>query len=63
LPWTPAIIYTIGFTQDSVHPLTATEVTPFVFYAIAMLFVMIGSTILGIGRDDNMNGRTIEDFE
>ncbi len=63
LPWTPAIIYTIGFTQDSAHPLTAMEVTPFVFYAIAMLAIMIGSTILGIGRDDNMNGRTITDFE
>jgi len=63
LPWTPAIIYTIGFTQDSAHPLTATEVTPFVFYAIAMLVVMIGSTVLGIGRNDNMNGRSIEDFE
>jgi len=63
LPWTPAIIYTIGFTQDSAYPLTATQVTPFVFYAIAMLGVMIVSTILGLGREDNMNGRTIEDFE
>lgn len=63
LPWTPAIIYTIGFTQGSIHPLTAMEVTPFVFYAFAMLAVMIGSIFLGIGRNDNMNGRTIEDFE
>ncbi|GAU79260.1 Na+/H+ antiporter NhaC family protein [Fusibacter sp. 3D3] len=63
LPWTPAIIYTIGFTQDSAYPLTALEVTPFVFYAIAMLIVMVASTLLGIGRNDNMNGRTIEDLE
>lgn len=63
LPWTPAIIYTIGFTRGGIHPLTALEVTPFVFYAFAMLVVMVGSTLLGIGREDNMNGRTIEDFE
>jgi Na+/H+ antiporter NhaC len=63
LPWTPAIIYTIGFTRGGIHPLTALEVTPFVFYAFAMLAVMVGSVILGIGREDNMNGRTIEDFE
>lgn len=63
LPWTPAIIYTIGFTRDGIHPLTALEVTPFVFYAFAMLAVMLVSIFLGIGRNDNMNGRTIEDFE
>ncbi|WP_279289009.1 Na+/H+ antiporter NhaC family protein [Anaerosolibacter carboniphilus] len=55
LPWTPAIIYTIGFTRDGIHPLTAMEVTPFVFYAFAMLAVMLGSIILGIGRNDNMD--------
>lgn len=54
LPWTPAIIYTIGFTRDSIHPLTAMEVTPFVFYAFAMLVVMIVSVALGVGRNDNM---------
>ncbi|SHK22392.1 Na+/H+ antiporter NhaC family protein [Paramaledivibacter caminithermalis] len=63
LPWTPAIIYTIGFTKDGVHPLTAMEVTPFVFYAFAMLAVMLGSIVLGIGKNDNMKGRTLEDFE
>lgn len=63
LPWTPAIIYTIGFTRDGIHPLTAIEVTPFVFYAFAMLAVMLVSIFLGIGRDDNMNGRTIEEIE
>lgn len=63
LPWTPAIIYTIGFTKDGIHPLTAMDVTPFVFYAFAMLAIMLGSIVLGIGRNDNMNGRTLEDFE
>ncbi|MTI57854.1 Na+/H+ antiporter NhaC family protein [Geosporobacter ferrireducens] len=59
LPWTPAIIYTIGFTRDGIHPLTAMEVTPFVFYAFAMLAVMFASIILGIGRNDNMDAKDI----
>lgn len=54
LPWTPAIIYTIGFAKDSIHPLTALDVTPFVIYAYAMMIVMAASIFLGIGRDDNM---------
>ncbi len=57
LPWTPAIIYTIGFTKDTMHPLTALEVTPFVFYSFALLVVMIGSIFLGIGRYDNIDRR------
>jgi len=60
LPWTPAIIYTIGFTRDGIHPLTALEVTPFVFYAFAMLAVMFASIVLGIGRHDNMTAEEIE---
>jgi len=63
LPWTPAIIYAIGFAKDGSHPLTALEVTPFVFYAYGMLAVMMISIFFGIGRDDNMKGRTIEDIE
>jgi Na+/H+ antiporter NhaC len=54
LPWTPAIIYTIGFAKDSAAPLTALQVTPFVFYSWAMLAVMFVSIILGIGRYDNI---------
>lgn len=54
LPWTPAIIYTIGFAKDSAYPLTATQVTPYVLYAYAMIAVMFVSIILGIGRYDNM---------
>ena len=53
LPWTPAIIYTIGFTKGGIFPLTAIQVTPFVIYAYAMLAVMIVSIIFGIGRNDN----------
>ncbi|SHI95711.1 Na+/H+ antiporter NhaC family protein [Lutispora thermophila] len=54
MPWTPAIIYTISFARDSAIPLTATQVTPYVLYAYAMLAVMFVSIILGIGRYDNM---------
>lgn len=54
LPWTPAIIYTIGFAKDSAVPLTATQVTPYVLYAYAMLAVMFVTIIFGIGRYDNM---------
>ncbi|SNR91462.1 transporter, NhaC family [Anaerovirgula multivorans] len=63
LPWTPAIIYTIGFTRDGIHPLTALEVTPFVFYAFAMLAVMLTSIVLGIGRHDHMTAEEIENMK
>ena len=68
LPWTPAIIYTIGFTRGGIHPLTAMEVTPFVFYAFALMAVMFVSIILGIGRKDNMavdsvSGKTVTEME
>ena len=52
LPWTPAIIYTIGFAKDSIHPLTAIEITPYVLYSYAMLAVMFFTIIFGIGRHD-----------
>ena len=54
LPWTPAIIYTVGFAKVTAHPLTAVEMTPYVLYAYAMLVVMFISIIFGIGRYDNM---------
>lgn len=54
LPWTPAVIYTIGFAKDSVAPLTALNVTPFVVYAYVMMAIMIVSIVLGIGRYDGM---------
>lgn len=52
LPWTPAIIYTLGFAADSSAPLTAAQVTPFVFYSFAMLIVMTVTILFGIGRQD-----------
>jgi Na+/H+ antiporter NhaC len=54
MPWTPAIIYTIGFAKNSAVPLQAAEVTPYVLYSYAMLAVMFITIILGIGRYDNM---------
>ncbi len=55
LPWTPAIIYTLSFAKDTIHPLAAMEVTPFVIYAYGMMAVMLASIFLGIGRNDNMD--------
>lgn len=55
LPWTPAIIYTLGFAADSSAPLAALDIAPFVFYAYAMLVVMFASILLGIGQNDNMD--------
>lgn len=60
MPWTPAIIYTIGFARDSAVPLSAVQVTPYVLYAYAMLAVMFASIILGIGRYDNMKKEDIK---
>jgi len=34
-------VYTLGFAADSAHPLTAMQVSPFVFYSFAMLAVMV----------------------
>lgn len=59
LPWTPAMIFTLGFAADSNAPLVATQVTPFVFYSYAMLAVMFLSIIFGIGTHDNM--KQVED--
>lgn len=55
LPWTPAVIYTLGFAADSSAPLIATDITPFVFYAYAMLAVMFVTVLLGIGQNDNLD--------
>lgn len=54
LPWTPAMIYTLGFAADSSAPLVATQVMPYVFYSYAMLAVMFVTILLGIGQNDNM---------
>ncbi|WP_206459993.1 Na+/H+ antiporter NhaC family protein [Anaerovorax sp. IOR16] len=55
LPWTPAMIYTLGFAADSSAPLTAVQIMPFVFYSFAMLAVMFISMVFGIGRYDFMD--------
>lgn len=55
LPWTPAMIYTLGFAADSNAPLAAFQITPYVFYAYAMLAVMFATILLGIGQNDNMD--------
>ncbi|MBC8528388.1 sodium:proton antiporter [Christensenellaceae bacterium NSJ-44] len=54
LPWTPAMVYTLGFAADTATPLTAAQVSPFVFYSFAMLAVMLASIFLGIGRQDGL---------
>ncbi len=61
LPWTPAVIYTIGFAKDSVCPLTAIEVTPYVLYSYGMLAVMFITIIFGIGRYDNMEKGSVRE--
>jgi len=55
LPWTPAMIYTLGFAADSNAPLAAVDIAPFVFYAYAMLVVMFVTILLGIGQNDNLD--------
>ncbi len=55
LPWTPAMIYTLGFAADSSAPLSALQVMPCVFYSFAMLIVMFVTMVMGIGRQDYMN--------
>lgn len=60
MPWTPAIIYAIGFAKDSAAPLAAIQVTPYVLYSWAMLAVMFVSIIMGIGRYDNMKSSAKE---
>lgn len=54
LPWTPAMIYTLGFAADSSAPLVATQVMPYVFYSYAMLAVMFITIVVGIGQNDNL---------
>lgn len=55
LPWTPAMIYTLGFAADGAAPLSALQVMPCVFYCYVMLVVMFVSMIFGIGRKDYMD--------
>jgi Na+/H+ antiporter NhaC len=54
MPWTPAIIYTLGFANGTDAPLTGLAITPFVLYGYVLMIVMFVSIFLGIGRQDNM---------
>ena len=52
LPWTPAILLTLGFATGTAAPLVPMDITPFVFYGYALMMVMFVSIALGIGRND-----------
>ncbi len=54
MPWTPTAIFTIGFASNTISPLTAIQITPFVIYGYVLLLVMIGSIFLKIGQNDGM---------
>ena len=54
LPWSPAVIYTIGFAAGTSAPLPAIAVTPFVIYGFVLMVVMTASIFLGVGRNDGM---------
>ena len=55
MPWTPAMVYTLGFAADSSAPLTAADIIPCAFYCFAMFAVMIISIFTGTGRHDLMD--------
>lgn len=55
LPWTPAMVYTLGFAADSTAPLTAAAIIPCCFYCFAMLVIMTASIFTGTGRHDLMD--------
>lgn len=55
LPWTPAMIYTLGFAKDSGAPLTGVDVMPMVIYCFAMFAVMTISIFFKFGRKDLMD--------
>lgn len=55
LPWTPAMVYTLGFAADSNAPLAAIDIMPCVFYSFCMLVVMTVSIFTGTGRYDLMD--------
>lgn len=56
LPWTPAILLTVGFTVGTTHPLIPLEITPYVFYGYTLMLVMFVTIALGVGRQDSANG-------
>ena len=54
LPWTPAMVFTVGFAADSSAPLIGANVTPLVIYSYVLFIVFSASIFLGIGRKDGM---------
>lgn len=54
MPWTPALIFTIGFASGTAAPLAARQITPFVIYGYVLMVVMFASIFLGIGRNDGL---------
>ncbi len=59
LPWTPAVVFTMGFAAETSAPLSALQITPFVIYGYALLAVMCVSILLGIGRHDGEGAPTV----
>lgn len=55
LPWSPAMIYTLGFAKDSGAPLIGTSVMPMVIYCFVMFGVMCVSIAIKWGRKDRMD--------
>lgn len=59
LPWTPAMVFTLGFASETSAPLIGVEVSPFVVYPIALLIVMTASIFIGVGRNDGMKEKQV----
>jgi len=55
LPWTPAVVYTLGFAKDSGAPLTGVQIMPMTIYCFVMFVVMTVSIIFKLGRKDFMD--------
>lgn len=55
LPWTPAMVYTLGFASDSSAPLSAGDIIPCCFYCFAMIVIMTITIFTGTGRYDLMD--------
>ncbi len=54
VPWSPSLIFALGLAADTSAPLAALDITANVFYAYAMLAVMLVSIFVGIGQNDNL---------
>ena len=59
LPWTPAMVFTLGFASETSAPLIGVDVSPLVVYPIALLIVMTASIFIGVGRNDGMKEKQV----